>query len=262
MEFQVIRFSVENALAQIRLARPEQMNALTLRMIEEIGAALDIVQEDKTVRALVVTGDGPAFCAGADLKEVLGGLEGDDRLDKDFLDTIKELFGRIRRFPMPVIGGLNGITMAGGLELALCCDVLIAAESAEIGDAHSNFGVFPGAGGAAVLPERIGLNNTKYLLFTGDALPARRLQEMGLVQEVVADGELDQRLQSLGEQLAAKSPLVLRKMKSVANAAMEMSQEGALQLELETLRNHLRSDDLQEGLRAFREKRKPVFAGR
>ena len=151
--------------------------------------------------------------------------------------------------------------MAGGLELAMCCDVLIAGESARIGDAHSNFGVFPGAGGAAVLPERIGLNNAKYLLFTGDALPARRLMEMGLVQEVVADDELAARLQTFGEKLAVKSPLVLRRMKSVANQSMEMSQSGALQLELETLRNHFRSDDIKEGLAAFAEKRKSVFTG-
>ena len=262
VKFQAIKFSVDNAVAQIRLARSEQMNALTLRLIEEISEAMGLVEKDESIRALVITGEGSAFCAGADLKEVLGDLEGETLPKKDFLDTIKELFGRIRRFPMPVIGGLNGITMAGGLELALCCDVLVAAESAEIGDAHSNFGVFPGAGGAAILPERIGLNNAKYLLFTGDTLPAHRLQEMGLVQEVVADGDLNQRLQSLGERLAVKSPLVLRRMKSVANAAMEMSQEGALQLELETLRNHFRSDDLQEGLCAFREKRKPVFMGR
>ena len=128
-------------------------------------------------------------------------------------------------------------------------------------DAHSNFGVFPGAGGAAVLPERIGLNNAKYLLFSGDALPARRLMEMGLVQEVVADDTLDDRVQEFAEKLAAKSPLVLRRMKSVANQSMEMSQSGALQLELETLRNHFRSDDIKEGLEAFAEKRKPVFTG-
>ena len=119
----------------------------------------------------------------------------------------------------------------------------------------------PGAGGAAVLPERIGLNNAKYLLFTGDALPARRLMEMGLVQEVVADDELAARLQTFGEKLAVKSLLVLRRMKSVANQSMEMSQSGALQLELETLRNHFRSDDIKEGLAAFAEKRKPVFTG-
>jgi enoyl-CoA hydratase/carnithine racemase len=112
-----------------------------------------------------------------------------------------------------------------------------------------------------VLPERIGLNNAKYLLFTGDALPARRLMEMGLVQEVVADDELAARLQTFGEKLAVKSPLVLRRMKSVANQSMEMSQSGALQLELETLRNHFRSDDIKEGLAAFAEKRKPVFTG-
>jgi enoyl-CoA hydratase/carnithine racemase len=257
--YKTIALTETKSVATIRLSRAKQMNALSFVMIDELAAALGRIEANDAVRSLVITGDGLAFCAGADLTEVLDtvGVPG----KRDFLDAIAALFHRIRSFPLPVIGGLNGITMAGGLELAMCCDVLIAGESARIGDAHSNFGVFPGAGGAAVLPERIGLNNAKYLLFTGDALPARRLMEMGLVQEVVEDEALEARLQELGEKLAAKSPLVLRRMKSVANQSMEMSQSGALQLELETLRNHFRSDDIKEGLAAFAEKRKPVFTG-
>ncbi len=259
MAYETIAVTETNGVATIRLSRAKQMNALSFDMIDELADALSRIEEKDGVRSLVITGTGSAFCAGADLKEVLDtvGVPG----KRDFLDVIAVLFRRLRNVPMPVIGGLNGITMAGGLELAMCCDVLIAGESARIGDAHSNFGVFPGAGGAAVLPERIGLNNAKYLLFTGDALPARRLMEMGLVQEVVADDELAARLQTFGEKLAVKSPLVLRRMKSVANQSMEMSQSGALQLELETLRNHFRSDDIKEGLAAFAEKRKPVFTG-
>ncbi|MDE4100172.1 MULTISPECIES: enoyl-CoA hydratase/isomerase family protein [Roseobacteraceae] len=260
MTYETIATGESNGVATIRLSRPDQMNALSFAMIDELASALDEVESSASVRALVITGEGAAFCAGADLKEVLDTVGVPGR--RDFLDAIGVLFARIRSLPMPVIGGLNGITMAGGLELALCCDVLIAGKRARIGDAHSNFGVFPGAGGAAVLPERIGLNNAKYLLFTGDALPASRLMDMGLVQEVVADDALTDRLQAFGEKLAEKSPLVLRRMKSVANQSMEMSQSGALQLELETLRNHFRSDDIKEGLAAFAEKRKPVFTGR
>ncbi len=259
MAYETIAVNEINGVATIRLSHVEQMNALSFDMIDELADALSWVEGNGGVRSLIITGTGSAFCAGADLKEVLDTLG--VRGKRDFLDAIAQLFKRLRNLPVPVVGGLNGITMAGGLELAMCCDVLIAGESARIGDAHSNFGVFPGAGGAAVLPERIGLNNAKYLLFSGDALPARRLMEMGLVQEVVADDTLDDRVQEFAEKLAAKSPLVLRRMKSVANQSMEMSQSGALQLELETLRNHFRSDDIKEGLEAFAEKRKPVFTG-
>jgi enoyl-CoA hydratase len=260
LTYETITYAETRSVAMIRLARPDHMNAINLAMIGEIGSALDLVEKGGKARALVITGNGRAFCTGADLKEVLEtvGVPG----KRDFLDEVGALFNRIRMLPLPVIGGLNGVTMAGGLELAMCCDILIAAESARIGDAHSNFGVFPGAGGAGILPERVGLNNAKYLLFTGDALSARRLMEMGLVQEVVDSDALEDRLRSFGERLAAKSPLVMRRMKSVANQSLEMSQSGALQLELETLRNHFRSDDLQEGLEAFRKKRKPVFTGR
>lgn len=165
MAYETIAVTETNGVATIRLSRAKQMNALSFDMIDELAEALSRIEEKDGVRSLVITGTGSAFCAGADLKEVLDtvGVPG----KRDFLDAIAILFRRLRNVPMPVIGGLNGITMAGGLELAMCCDVLIAGESARIGDAHSNFGVFPGAGGAAVLPERIGLNNAKYLLFTG-----------------------------------------------------------------------------------------------
>lgn len=262
MAFETIKLEEKDAVAIIRLARPDQMNALAFSVVDELGAAFDRIMQAGSIRAIVITGEGPAFCAGADLKEVLSGLQGGAESKRDFLDTINTVFNRIRQLPLPVIGGLNGITMAGGLELAMCCDILIAAESAKIGDAHSNFGVFPGAGGASVLPKRVGPANAKYLLFTGDALPANRLLEMGLVQEVVADDALEDRLLALAKKLAAKSPLVLRRMKQLANMAVEMSEQSALKLEIETLRNHFRSEDMQEGLKAFQEKRKPVFSGR
>jgi enoyl-CoA hydratase len=262
MAFETITMEKRDGAAWVRLSREKHMNSLNFAMVSELGTALEDVTSDKGVRSVVLTGSGRAFCAGADLKEVLGGIEAGGDAKRDFLAEVGKLFAAVRGLPKPVIGGLNGITMAGGLELAMCCDFLVASQSATIGDAHSNFGVFPGAGGAAVLPSRIGIANAKYLLFSGDALPAERLREMGLVQEIVADNELDVRLAEIASALAAKSPLVLRRMKEVADASLEMSQTGALKLELETLRNHLRSDDLREGLQAFGEKRKPVFTGR
>jgi len=256
-----VRLHKAGCVAWMVLSRPEQMNALNGAMVAELHALIEDASADDSIRVVILTGSERAFCAGADLKEVLCDI-GDASGGGDFLDKVARLFAAIRSCPKPVIAGLNGLTMAGGLELALCCDIAIASEAALIGDAHANFGVFPGGGGAAVLPRRIGQGNAKYLLFTGDSLPADRLQQMGVVQEVVPDDCLAERLTSLANHLAQKSPLVLRQMKTVANASMEMSEEGALRLELATLRNHARSQDFQEGLAAFREKRVPNFTGR
>ncbi|MNN08209.1 2,3-dehydroadipyl-CoA hydratase [compost metagenome] len=179
----------------------------------------------------------------------------------DFLDTIVVFFDTLRAFPKPVIAAVNGLALAGGLETVLCCDIVIAGQSARFGDAHSNFGVFPGGGGAAILPRKVPANVAKYLLFTGDALPAEDMKTYGLVSEVVADAELNARAQAMGEKLANKSPIVLARMKRVANEAADKSQADALRHEVLELRNHQRSYDIQEGLRAFSEKRAPEFRG-
>ena len=226
-------------------------------MLEAMTARLHAWENDNQVRVVVLTATGTAFCAGADLKAGGTPLPG----EKDLLDTIVTFFDTLRVFPKPVIAAVNGLALAGGLETVLCCDLVIAAQSARFGDAHSNFGVFPGGGGAAVLPRKIPENIAKYMLFTGDALPAADMKTYGLVCEVVADAELLERVQALGDKLAQKSPLVLRKMKKVADEAGDKSRADALRQELLELRNHQRSYDMAEGVRAFAEKRKPDFKG-
>lgn len=250
---------IDGHLAWLTLERPEQMNALDVEMLLLLEGRLNALRADAEVRVLILTGSGKAFCAGADLKAVTRATAPGE---PDFLDHAARVFGSLRHFPKPVIAAINGVTMAGGLELALCCDVILAAESARIADAHANFGVFPGAGGAAVLPRRLPLNIAKFLLFTGDALPAAVLAAHGLVNEVVADADLAARAQALGEKIAGKSPLVLRKMKRVANASADKAEADALHQELLELRDHMRSRDFAEGLTAFSEKRRPIFEGR
>ena len=245
----------------ITLNRPAALNSLSVAMMRELADVLEKARGDDTIRALVITGNGRAFCAGADLKEVAALGDSIGPGEPDFLDRVGNVFGALRNFPKPVIAAVNGITMAGGLELVMACDLVFAAESAKMGDAHSNFGVFPGAGGAAVLPRRVGLTRAKYLLFTGDAIPAREMMAMGLVNVVTEDAQLAAAVEAMVEKLAAKSPAVLRRMKAVANRALDQSQESALADEMLNLRDHGRSYDMHEGLAAFREKRKPQFKG-
>ncbi|HTP99544.1 MAG TPA: enoyl-CoA hydratase/isomerase family protein [Casimicrobiaceae bacterium] len=258
--FSEIQYDVRGSAAWIVLDRPREMNAMTSVMLDGIARALDAAAGDASVRAVVITGNGDtAFCAGADLKQVLApGTPG----EPDFLDRAAATLGRLRDFPKPAIAAVNGLTLAGGLELVLCCDLVVAADHARMGDAHANFGVFPGAGGAAVLPRRLGPTRAKYLLYTGEQVSAVQMCEWGLVNEVVPGAELHARVAALAEKIASKSPLVLRQMKRVADAALDLPRDAALANELLTLRTHLRSHDLQEGLAAFREKRPPRFAGR
>tara|TARA_R110001583_G_scaffold74100_7_gene205506 strand:+ start:14056 stop:14841 length:786 start_codon:yes stop_codon:yes gene_type:complete len=260
MSYESLLLENHQGVAWIWLNRPNDLNSISAQMLDELEGALQQLIQDDEIRVLVLSAKGRAFCAGADLKGVLKGLNV-GATGKDFLDRCDDVFGLLRSFPKPVIAALNGITMAGGLELAMCCDLVLAAESAMIGDAHSNFGVFPGAGGAAVLPRKIGLNRAKYLLYTGDSLSAREMEAFGLVNQVVADDELEAEVQYLADRLAEKSPLVLRRMKEVANAALDQSESGALRQEMLHLRQHFRSYDFQEGLKAFSEKRKPEFKG-
>ena len=252
---------VDGAIARLVLNRPKAMNALNLALIAQIERALPDLASNDEVRVLVLTGNGPAFCAGADLKEVLASAAKAPG-EPDLLDRAAAVFARLREFPKPVIAALNGVTMAGGLELAMCADIVLAAESATIGDAHSNYGVFPGAGGAAVLPRVLPINVAMYLLYTGSTMTAEQMRQYGFVNEVHPDDGLPVAADRLARVLAARSPAALRRMKTVARHAADKTRDDALLHEQVMLREHQRCWDLQEGLRAFAEKRTPEFRGR
>ncbi len=246
----------------LTLNRPKAMNALNLAIVERFEELLEDIANDDEVRVLLITGAGSAFCAGADLKEVLATSDLETG-ESDFLDRVCDnVMNVIREFPKPVIAVINGLTMAGGLELAMCCDIILAAAGTKIGDAHANFGVFPGAGGAAILPRLLPQNIAKYLLFTGDTLSAEELHAYGLVNQVYSSEELLPAAQKLADRIAGNSPIALRRMKEVANRSSDGTRAAALEHEQMFLRAHMRSYDMQEGLAAFAEKRRPKFKGK
>lgn len=252
---------IENQTAWFVLNRPHEMNALNSAIINGLDAFLETMSVNKDIRCLVLSGTGRAFCAGADLKSTTGA----DPLppgEPDFYDRVWETYGKLRNISKPVIAALNGFTLAGGLEMAMCCDIVIASETAKIGDVHANFGVYPGAGGAAILPRIVPRNVAKYLLFTGKMLSAEEMKNYGFVNEVVAADQLATATQNLADHISAKSPIALRRMKAVASQTQGQTVEDALRHEQLIFRQHLRSADMVEGLSAFEEKRTPKFEGR
>lgn len=251
---------VDGAVAWLTLNRPRVMNAINLAMLSALEGALTELDADTQVRVLVLTGSGPAFCAGADLKQVRDMLPPAPGAP-DFLDRATAVLGKLRDFPKPVIAALNGVTVAGGLELAMCADIVLAATGARIGDAHANYGVFPGAGGASVLPRIVPLNVAMYLLFTGKTLGAAEMRQYGFVNEVHDEDQLIGAAAVLAGEIAARSPAALRRLKAVARHSADKARADALAHEQLMLREHQRSWDMQEGLRAFAAKRAPQFRG-
>jgi enoyl-CoA hydratase len=245
----------------IFMNRPDVLNALHPDMIAAINKALDVAADESELRAIVLSGRGRAFCAGADMKynQSVSGLPGGNTA---FVRAVSELTIRLEAFPLPVLAAINGTAVAGGLELALGCDLIIASSSAKLGDMHSNYSLFPGGGASVRLTRRIGAPQAKRLMFWGETIAASRAQEIGLVDMVLTDEQLHDHVGDLVSKLADKSPLVLRRLKSAINRASDMDARLALEWERDTNELHSYSHDRAEGLRAFAEKRSPTFLGR
>jgi enoyl-CoA hydratase len=244
-----------------RLNRPESLNSIDDDLLAGLESAMDEAIASPEAHALVITGSGRAFCAGADLGFFEGAGEQGDGRDR-FLSDVGRTFCRLERLPMPTIAAVNGFAVAGGLELVLCCDLVIAAESAKLGDAHANYGLLPGGGGSVRLPRRVGPALAKHLMFTGALMPALELRHSGLLTDVVQPDQLDVAVDKLVALIAQKSPLGLRRMKQLVDDALEQPVETGLRAELVASALHNRSSDVSEGLAAFRQKRPPAFTGR
>ncbi|TDJ67765.1 MAG: enoyl-CoA hydratase/isomerase family protein [Proteobacteria bacterium] len=263
MKYEAIKFDRRGAVAWITLYRPQVLNALSPNLIDELGRAIALAEDDPAIRVLVITGSPPAFCAGADLKFIGSGI-GESLGDglASFLELLGSVFNALERSMLPTIAAVNGLALAGGLELVLCCDLVIAADSATLGDAHANYGLIPGGGSSIRLPRKIGPTRAKYLLYTGESLAASDLIDCGLVNRVVPDNALRSTVQEIAETIAAKSPLAIRRVKQLVNDAIDQPLLSALRQEINVGIVHTQSQDMREGLAAFKEKRKPKFVGR
>ncbi len=246
---------------RVTLNRPEAKNALTPSMVTALGSAFENAEKDQEIGAILITGAGQCFCAGADMKAIGGGDEPAANV-KAFMEIASPIFDGIERMRLPVIAAVQGFALAGGLELLLCCDLVVADESAKIGDSHANFGLVPGGGSALRLTQRLGPLRARELLFTGDHVSADQMLAMGLVNKVVPTGQLENCAQELAEKIAAKSPLAVAVMKQMVFNALALPPRDCLDLEAQMCVEHAGSEDALEGLRAFAERRSPNFVGR
>jgi enoyl-CoA hydratase/carnithine racemase len=217
------------------------------------------VEADPAVKVVTLTGAGRAFCAGADLK-VVQELAPDPERWRTFMALWHRVYDRIEALPRPVIAGVNGLALAGGLELLLVCDLAVADEEARIGDQHANFGLVAGGGGSQRLPRVVGPRRAKELMLLGGWLSARQAAEWGLVNRVAPAGQLPRALAEMAAALAALSGSASRTAKALAGRALDVDLGAGLCLERALVAEHMRSADAAEGLRAFAEKRKPRFA--
>jgi enoyl-CoA hydratase len=248
--------------AWLRLNRPESMNTITPAMTGALADHLDRVRDDTEVRALVITGIGRAFCAGGDLTAARALTEMEPPGGQQFLADFGAVLNSLQEFPKPVIAAVNGLTMAGGLELVLACDLVVAVASAPIGDGHANYGLIPGGGGSIRLPRRVGRSMAAWLLFTGGTLPARDLVACGLVNVVTESDELTATVDKVVASIATKSALGLARMKRLMIDGLDQPLSAGVRMELLASEAHAMSYDMAEGLAAFEAKRPPRFLGR
>ncbi|WP_051215094.1 enoyl-CoA hydratase/isomerase family protein [Granulicoccus phenolivorans] len=255
----VTRHGDQGEIAVLTLNRPGALNAMNDGLVAAMAEALDAAAADDTIKVVMVTGAGRAFCVGGDLKDFLS-IQGDAIAFPAFVDRYIALCDRIRALPKPVIALINGVCVAGGLELVLACDLAVAARSASIGDAHLNYAQVGGAGAMTRLPRLIGPARTKELVFSSRVLSAEEAHEWGLVNDVFDDGELLASGLAVAAPIAAKSARALATVKTMIDVCGAAPIPEAARLEREyALRFCLTDPDAAEGIRAFSERRTPVW---
>lgn len=262
MNYKNIIFEKKHGVAKITLNRPEALNAMNRDMISEIGHALEDAEKDNEVRVVVITGNGRAFCVGVDLKhakEELGSLSAQQEF---FRFANRTLVNNIENLSKPVIAAVNGFALAGGFELMLACDLVIASEDALIGDQHINFGLVGPGGSTQRTPRIVGIRKAKEIILIGEKLSAKEAERIGLVNRAVPADQLERTIDDMAAKLAEKSPVALRIAKALINRSLQVDLSTGSELEVMSAIVNASSEDYQEGIRAFNEKRKPVFKGR
>lgn len=246
--------------ALLTMNRPEALNALNTQMAQELTQAMGLLAGDSEVWAMALTGAGErAFCVGADLKERQG-MSKVDMVRQRALFV--QAFRAAAAFPKPLVAAVNGFAMGGGFEFALCCDMIVASRESFFGLPEVSLGIIPGGGGTQNLARIIGKNKAKELIFTGRRISGETAFDLGIVNRLVPQGELLETVEALLREICRNAPLALQQAKLCLDFGLETDLRTALVLEAEAYNRCLYSEDRDEGLRAFNEKRKPDYQGR
>ncbi|MFW7190014.1 enoyl-CoA hydratase [Lysinibacillus sp. BNK-21] len=258
---QLVRFELlEGSIGLITLSRPEAANAMSVQLLHELSATLDQINGDPAVRVVLLTGAGEkAFCAGADLKERKGMS---DRQVKQIVQLIGATVAKVETLAQPVIAVLNGVAFGGGLELALACDLRIAATHVKLGLTETSLGIIPGAGGTQRLPRLIGLGKAKELIYTARRLSAKEAENYGIIEYVYEGHEVLDKAQLLALEMAKNAPLSLVQAKVAINQGVEVDLATGLKIESLAYSALIPTEDRLEGLLAFQEKRAPQYSGK
>jgi len=260
MEFKYIIYEKSEGIATITLNRPEALNAFNKEVSDEFMQAIEDIKTDESIRVVILTGAGEkAFSTGADIKA----MKGMNALKARDLSLMGEkICSILENLEKPVIAAINGFALGGGLEVAMACDIRIASENARMGQTEINIGLIPGWGGTQRLTRLIGRTKAKELVFMGKMIDAKTAEQLGILNMVVPPDKFKEAVRQFALELASKAPIALRVAKALINKGAEVSLDSALALEREGFGVVASTEDLQEGVSAFTEKRKPTFKGK
>jgi len=257
MAYETIITSIEDRTGIIQLNRPQALNALNAQLQRECGEALQAFDGDPQVRCIIITGSDKAFSAGADVKEM------GDRSAVEMLDRFSmSVFGIIRRIHKPVIAAVSGYCFGGGCELALCCDMIVASETAQFGQPEIKLGIIPGAGGTQRWTRIAGKPRAMEIMLTGDPVPAAKALAWGVVNAVVPLDRCLAEAKKLAARIAGQAPVAARMAKDAVLRAQDLTLEAGLDYENRLFTTLFATEDQKEGMRAFIEKRKAEWKGR
>jgi enoyl-CoA hydratase / 3-hydroxyacyl-CoA dehydrogenase len=254
-----VKLDVREGVATLLMNRPEAMNALNEKVLGELRQVIAELRDDPAVRAVIVTGEGAAFVAGADIRAM---LSKDDKEISQFIRFGQETLDELEALPKPVIAAINGYALGGGLELALACDIRLASTESRMGFPEVGLGIFPGFGGTQRAPRLIGKGQASELVFTGDQIGAEEAVRIGLVNRAVPPQQLMVEARKLAERIARQGPLAVQRAKGAVNQTVQTGQEAGLKYERDAVSSTFGTEDQKEGMTAFLERRKPQFKGR